>query len=64
MSDALRNQIKIAEQHYNSMPADLRSIYEAEYSVASAAYRRDLEAPAMPVNRDASGDRATKQTNE
>ena len=41
MSDALRNQVQIAEKHYNSIPADLRMIYEAEYSAASAAYRQD-----------------------
>ena len=39
MSDTLRSQIKIADEHYKSIPADLRRIYENEYSVASAAYR-------------------------
>jgi hypothetical protein len=38
MSDELQAQIDIAEQHYNSMPADIRAIYEAEYEIASAAY--------------------------
>lgn len=45
MNDALRNQIEIAEQHYNSMPADLRKVYEDEYTAASATYRRDGEPP-------------------
>ncbi len=38
MSDELQVQIDIAEQHYNSIPADIRAIYEAEYQAASAAY--------------------------
>ena len=38
MSDELQAQVEIAEQHYNSIPADIRAIYEAEYEAASAAY--------------------------
>ncbi len=38
MSDELQTQVDIAEQHYNSIPADIRAVYEAEYEVASAAY--------------------------
>jgi hypothetical protein len=46
MSDKLQNQIRIAEQHYNSIPADLRNIYEAEYAAASAAYLRESHSSA------------------
>lgn len=55
MSDKLQNQLRIAEKHYNSIPTDLRNIYEAEYSAASAAYRPKADRPSTPHPKRSSG---------
>jgi hypothetical protein len=38
MTDEFQTQLAIADEHFDSMPPDLRSVYEAEYSAASAEY--------------------------